>query len=217
MALTQPSIRQQRLHRRDGRCRAGVPRRDHGAADQAHGVDAGACLRQCRALQEGFRQGRREACGLPAIVRPFELPVHGQDRLARQLPLQHVRGSARKTGPGPRLLRHHRQADRGRLYPGRYRHVVGGDGALDPRRRRPHRHDHPQRLWLRPVHRRPRRALRRGKARLHRGAGVRRHDRAAGAADQRLQARHHHGNAELHAGDPRRVQAPGPRSRENRH
>ena len=114
--------------------------------------------------------------------------------------------AARKTGPGPRLLRHHGQADRGRLYPGRYRHVVGRDGALDPRRGRPHRHDHAQRLWLWPVHRRARRALRRGKARLHRGAGVRRHDRAAGAADQRFQARHHHGDAELHAGDPGRVQ-----------
>ena len=86
---------------------------------------------------------------------------------------------------------------------GRYRYLVGRDGALDPRRRRPHRHDHAQRLWLRPVHRRPRRALRRRTARLHGGAGLRRHDRAAGAADQRLQARHHHGDAELHAGDPR--------------
>ena len=78
------------------------------------------------------------------------------------------------------------------------------------------RHDHAQRLWLRPVHRRPRRALRRRTARLHRGAGLRRHDRAAGAADQRFQARHHHGDAELHAGDPRRVQEAGPRSRANR-
>ncbi len=44
------------------------------------------------------------------------------------------------------------------------------DGALDPCRRRPQRHDHPQRLWLWPVHRRPRRALRRRAARLHGGA-----------------------------------------------
>ena len=50
-------------------------------------------------------------------------------------------------------------------------------------------------------------ALRRRKARLHRGADLRRHDRAAGAAHQRFPARHHHGDAELHAGDPRRVQA----------
>ena len=62
-----------------------------------------------------------------------------------------------------------------------------------------------RRLRLRPVHRRARRALRRGAARLHRHPDLRRHDRAAGAADRRLRARHHHGDAELHAGDPRRV------------
>ncbi len=52
------------------------------------------------------------------LVRPRQIPVHGQDRSARQLPLQHVRGPPRKTGARPRLIRHHRQADRGRLYPG---------------------------------------------------------------------------------------------------
>ena len=106
---------------------------------------------------------------------------------------------------------HHRQADRGRLHAGRYRYLGGRDGAFDPRCRRPHRHADAQRLWLRPVHRRPRRALRRRTARLYGGAGLRRHDRAAGATDQRLQARHHHGDAELHAGDLGRVQAAGPR------
>ena len=130
-----------------------------------------------------------------------QISVHGENRSARQLSVQHVRGAARTTGPRSRLVRHHRQADRGRIYQGRYRHVVGGDGALDPRRRRPHRHDHAQCLWLWPVHRRPRRALRRRAAGLHGGAGLRRHDRAAGAAHQRFQARHHHGDAELHAGD----------------
>ena len=145
-------------------------------------------------------------------LRSRQVPVHGEDRPSRQLSLQHVRGAARKAGPRPRFLRHDRQADRGRIYPGRYRHLGRRDGALDPRRRRAHGHDHAQRLWLRPVHRRARRALRRRKARLYGGAGVRRHDRAAGATDQRFQARHHHGDAELHAGDPRRVQAAGPRS-----
>ena len=42
--------------------------------------------------------------------------------------------------------------------------------------------------------------------------GLGRHDRAAGAADPRFQAGHHHGDALLHAGDPRRVPPPGPRS-----
>ena len=212
----QASIETSGYTRRDGRRRARLARRDHGAADQTPGVVAGACLRQRRALQEGIRQGRRASVGFPAIVRPRRISVHGEDRSARQLSVQHVRGAARKAGAHPRLFRHHRQADRGRLHQGRHRHLVGRDGALDPRRRRPHRHDHPQRLWLWPVHRRARGALRRGKARLHGGADLRRHDRAAGAADQRLQARHHHGDAELHAGDPGRVQAPGARSRANR-
>src|SRR3954452_22076889 len=55
--------------------------------------------------------------------------------------------------------------------------------------------------------RRAGRALRRGTARLHRGAGVGGDDRAAGAADQRFPTRHHHRDAELHARDPGRVQA----------
>ena len=57
------------------------------------------------------------------------------------------------------------------------------------------RRHRPRRLWLRPVHRRARRALRRRAAGLHRDPGLRRHDRAAGAADPGLQARHHHGDA----------------------
>ena len=34
-------------------------------------------------------------------------------------------------------------------------------------------------------------------------SGVGRHDRAPGQADRRFRAGHHHGDAELHAGDPR--------------
>ncbi len=60
------------------------------------------------------------------------------------------------------------------------------DGALAAHGGRAARHDRPCRLWLRPVHRRPRRALRRRAARLHRGSGFRRHDRAAGAIDPRI-------------------------------
>ena len=58
----------------------------------------------------------------------------------------------------PRLLGHHRPADRGRLFPARPRHLGRRDGALDARRRLPARHDGACRLRLRPVHRRPRRA-----------------------------------------------------------
>ena len=75
--------------------------------------------------------------------------------------------------------------------------------ALDARERLPARHAGAHRLRLRAVHRRARRALRRRAARLHGGAGLRRHDRAAGQADRRFQARRHHGHAELYACDPR--------------
>ena len=73
------------------------------------------------------------------------------------------------------------------------------------------RHEAAQRLRLWPLHRRPRPALRRRAARPHHHPRLRRHDRAPGAADRRLRARHHHRDAVLHAGDPRRVPPPGPR------
>ena len=112
----------------------------------------------------------------------------------------------------PRLVGHDRQADGGRLHQGRHRDLGRGLRALDPGRRRPPGRSRPRGLRLRPVHRRPRRALRRRAARLHGGADVGRHDRAPGPADRRLRARHHHGDALLHAGDRRRVRPPGPRS-----
>ena len=143
--------------------------------------------------------------------RPGQVPVHDQGVAARQLPVRHVRGAARAGRPDPRLVRHHRPAHRRRLHRGRHRHLGHGDGPLDPRGRRPARAHRAQRLRLRPVHRRPRRPLRRREARLHRGPGLRRDDRAAGHPDPRLPARHHHGHPVLHARDPRRDGAPGPR------
>ena len=68
-----------------------------------------------------------------------------------------------------------------------------------------------QRLRLRALHRRPRRARRRRAPRLHGGARLGRHDAAPGAADPRLRARHHHGDAVLHALDPRRARGAGRR------
>src|SRR6516164_5735886 len=46
----------------------------------------------------------------------------------------------RKAGARARVLRHDRQANRGRLYACRHRHLVKRDGPLDPRGRRAHRH-----------------------------------------------------------------------------
>ena len=68
------------------------------------------------------------------------------------------------------------------------------------------------RVRLRPFHRRARRALRRGEARLHGDPHVRRPDGEAGPAHRRLQARHHHGHAVVHAGDRRGDGAAGHRS-----
>ena len=84
-------------------------------------------------------------------------------------------------------------------------------GPLDPGGRRAAGAHRARRVRLRAVHRRARRALRRRAARLHRGPGLRRHDRAAGHPDQRLPAGHHHGHAVVHAGHRRRDGAPGPR------
>ena len=75
--------------------------------------------------KQSLRQGRRASVGFQATLGSRQISVHGEDRSARQLSVQHVRGAARKTGARSRLLRHHRQADRGRLYPGRHRDVVG--------------------------------------------------------------------------------------------
>ena len=46
-------------------------------------------------------------------------------------------------------------------------------------------------------------------ARLHGGAGQRRHDRASGAADPRLRAADHHGDPVVLPGDPRRAEGAG--------
>src|SRR5574337_471712 len=84
-----------------------------------------------------------------------------------------------------RVVRHHREADRRRLYKAGHRRLVGRDGALDPRRRRAPGHEGARRLRLRALHRGFRRALRRRAARLRGHSGLGRHDRAAGAAHQR--------------------------------
>ena len=188
-----------------------LARRDRGPAARPPEAHAAARLRQRAPLPEGVRRRRRASRRPRHARRPRQVPLHHQGGPARQLSVRAVRRAARADRARARLLRHHRQADRGRLHQGRHRDLGRGGGALDPRRRRAPRHEAAQRLRLRPVHRRPRPALRRRAARAHHHPDLRRHDRAAGAADRRLRARHHHGDALLHAGDPRRVPPPGPR------
>ena len=72
-------------------------------------------------------------------------------------------------------------------------------------------------VWIRALHRWARRALRRGKTGLHRGADVRRADRETGAAHPRFQAQHHHGDAVVHAHHRRGIRAAGIRSALLRH
>ena len=121
--------------------------------------------------------------------------------------------AARAARAHPCLLRHHRQADRRGLHRARPRHLgrcrcalaamppAGGRGCA--------------------LHNAYGYGLFTGGLGLHAGArtaglhrrpGLRRHDRAPGAADRRFPPRRHHRHAELHAGDPRRFPPPGARS-----
>ena len=84
---------------------------------------------------------------------------------------------------------------------------------FDPRGRRASRRHGPHRLRLRPLHRRPRRALRRRARRLHGDPDVGRADGKAGPAHHRPEAQDHHGHALVHAGADRGADAPGHRTR----
>ena len=172
--------------------------------------DAAARLRQRAALPPGLRREGRAPRRPEAAGRPGEVPVHRQEGPARQLPVRHVRRAARAGGAHPRssgttgkptvvgytqndidtwadLVARSIRAAGGRA--GDIVHVAYGYGLFT------------------------------GGLGAHYGAEragctvipmSRRPDREAGAADPRLQARHHHGHAELHAGDHRGVRAPGP-------
>ncbi|MNT02709.1 hypothetical protein D3C72_1372150 [compost metagenome] len=167
------------------------------------------CLRQRAALPQGLPCGRGASGRFEVAGRPVEVPVPDQAGPARQLPVRHVRGAARAGGARACVERHHGQADRGRLYREGYRYLGQRGGALDPRRRRPRRRPGPCQLWLRPVHGRPGCPLWRREGRLHGDPHVRRTDRETGAADPRVRAQHHHGDAVIHAEPDRGDGAPG--------
>ncbi len=117
----------------------------------------------------------------------------------------------RRTRAAARVVGHHRQADRGRLHAPGHRHLGRPDGALDGLRRRAARRRRPQRLRLRPVHRRARRALRRRAPRRGRRADVGRLDRAADRADRRFRRARAVRDAVVRAGDRRGRRAAGRR------
>ena len=174
-------------------------------------VDPPARLRERAALPAGLRRRRRPPRRLPGAGRPREVPDDRQERPAGELPVRHVRRPAGPDPAGARLLRHDRAADRRRLHRGRSGHLGHGRGAVHPGRGRAARRRGAHRLRVRPVHRRARRALRRGEARLHGHPDLRGHDPASGAADQRLPAPRDHGDAVLHARRHRRAGAAGHR------
>ena len=111
--------------------------------------------------------------------------VHRQGRPARALPARAARRRPLGAAPDPRLQRLARPADRRRLHAARPRRLVGGDGALHGDGRREARHGRPQRLRLRAVHRRARLPPGRRAAGRADDPGLRRRDRAPGAAAAR--------------------------------
>ena len=173
-------------------------------------------LRPSGAVSRQVRGGGGASRRPPLARRPEALSLHRQERPARRLSLRHVRHPARAVRARPRLERHDRPADGGRLFGEGHRDLGRPDGALALRRRRPAGRHHPQCLRLRPVHRRAGRALRRRAARLHGGADVGRLRRAAGPADPRVRRTGRADDAVLHAGDRRRVRAPGHRPARHR-
>ena len=170
-----------RLHvRPQGRMHAA--RGHRGAAAFPAQADARPRLRQGAARPRQVRRRQGQAGRLQVARRHRAVSIRHQGGPARHLSVRALCGAPRTNHPAARLLRHHRQGHRGRLHQGRPRPVDRPDGALHGLRRRAAGRHRAQRLRLRPVHRRARRALRRRAARLHRGAGVGRHDRAAGDA-----------------------------------
>ena len=178
-------------------------------AAQAAAGDVAACLCELAGVPRQVQRGRRPARRLPVAGRPGEVSLHHQEGPARRLSVRHVRRAARAMRANPCVQRNHRQADRGGLHPQRHRDLVPCDGAQHPGVRGATGRPGARELRLRPVHRRTGRALR-GRAAGPDGGAVRwRPDRAPGAADPRFPARHHHGDAQLHAGHRRRIRTPG--------
>ena len=143
--------------------------RDAGAAGRAAAGDGRPGPRARALLSRRARRGRREGRGGDAGP-PRRAALHGEGRPAPALPVRALRGAARGGHPHPRLLRHPGQAHRGGLHQKRSPDLAGGHGPGARRRGGRARPAHPDRLRLRPLHRRPG-LPRRGRAHgAHRGA-----------------------------------------------
>ena len=76
-------------------------------------------LRPRAAVPVAHGRARSHAGRYPLAGRPRRVPLHDQDGPARHLSLRPVRQPDGGDRPAARLQRHHRQAHRGRLHPGR--------------------------------------------------------------------------------------------------
>ena len=155
-----------------------------------------------------LRRGRRGTRRRTVAGGPGEAAVHHQGRPARQLPLRHVRGPARGRRTPARLQRDDRQADRRRLH----RATTSTCGPTWWRGRSAPRAAGAGWCCTTPT------ATGSSPAASARTTGPSGSGctvvpvsggmtRAPGAADPGLRARHHHGDAVLHALDPRRARA----------
>ncbi len=131
------------------------------APARASRIDPEPGLPQRPLLPEEVRQCRVQSRRGPLPRRPGPAALHGQGRPAGELPLRPLRRSAPGGGARPCLVRHDRHVHRGGLHEERHQELV------EPRRPHPDRWRHhggrrdPDRLQLRPLHRRLRPALRR--------------------------------------------------------
>ena len=109
-----------------------------------------------------LQRGRGSAGGHHDRGGRCETPLHLQAGPARLLPLRALRRAPQGDRADPRLFWHHRQAHHSGLHQRRHRHVGRVHGPHLCRSRCHRRRHHPERLRLRPLHRRPGRPLRGG-------------------------------------------------------
>ena len=111
--------------------RAGLPARaaHAGAATGAAAGRGAPRLRPRRAVPQPHGGARARAGRHPVASTTSRACPSRQDRPARHLPLRPVRQPDERGGAPARLQRHHRQAHRGGLHPGRRGRVDQRDGA----------------------------------------------------------------------------------------
>ena len=111
-------------------------------------------------LPEEVRRGQVQPRRPAVARRPPQAALHHEERPPGQLSLRPVRRAAPRGRPGPRLVGNDRHVDCRRLFEERHQDLVEPGGAHPGGRRHHEGRCDPDRLQLRPVHRRLRPALR---------------------------------------------------------